>query len=247
MGRICRSVDSILRSLLLAVMAVCFAAARGASAEKLMPLPEGTTLPVLLARGLDARHVRAGEPLRARLAQRVPLGHGLYLPQKAEITGTVVAYDGASLTLRFDRLRLGEQEQPIDVRLQAAAHWLDVYNSELPEGATDRGTTNPADWTTKQIGGDAVYRSAGSGKVYDQYSQPVGYADLYGVYQPPAVKGGVARAMGPFSTTSTGIYDLPEIEIASGGGEGKPIVLRLNSRKWQLHDKTALLLVTTGR
>jgi hypothetical protein len=247
MERICRSADWIVRGALLALMAVCCAVAWGESAEKLTPLPKGTSLPVLLARGLDARHVRVGEPLRARLTQRVPLGNGAYLSQKAEVTGTVVACDGASLTLRFDRLHLGKQEEPIEVRLRAAAHWLDVHNSQLPEGATDRATSDPANWTTKQIGGDEVYRSAGSGKVYDQYSQPVGFADLYGVYEPPAVAGGTARAMGPFSTTSAGIYDLPGIEIASGGGEGKPIVLRLISPKWQLHDGTALLLVSTGR
>jgi hypothetical protein len=42
------------------------------------------------------------------------------------------------------------------------------------------------------------------------------------------------------------VYDLPGIEIASGGGEGKPIVLRLTNHKWQLDVRTAFLLVTTG-
>jgi hypothetical protein len=187
-----------------------------------------------------------GEPVVARLTQRVPLNNGRYLPQKAKVTGTVVACDDTSLTLRFDRLRLGRQEQPIDVTLRAGAHWLDVYNTELPEAATDRSLTNPNDWTTRQIGGDEVYRSGGVGTVYDQYSQTVGHADPYGVYGPPMVVGGPARAMGPFSTTATGMYDLPGIEIASDGGNGKPIVLRLTSRNWQLHSQTALLLVTTG-
>jgi hypothetical protein len=232
--------------LIAVVMMFCCAATWGRSPETLTPLPAGTTLPVVLERGLDMRHVRAGQPLIARLAQRVPLAHGAYLPEKAKVMGVVLACDSTSLTLRFDRLRLGKQEEPIDVTLRAAAHWLDVHDSELPEGATDRSTSNPASWTTKQIGGDEVYRSAGSGTVYDQYSQPVGHADLHGVYEPPAVTGGPPRAMGPFSTTAAGVYDIPGIEIASGGGNGKPIVLRLTSPKWQLHGGTALLLVSTA-
>jgi hypothetical protein len=245
MKRIWLSADWILRGLLLWVTVFCCAAALGGPQKKLTPLPEGTTLPVLLTRGLDARHVRVGEPVVARLAQRVPLADG-YLPQKAAVTGTVVACDDTSLTLRFDRLRLGEQEEPINVTLRAAAHWFDVHQSVIPVSPPDRSLTNPNNWTTRQIGGDEVYRSGGWGKVYDQYSEPVGHADPYGVYEPPSVVGGPARAMGPFSTTSTGVYDLPGIEIASGGGEGKPIVFGLTSRKWQLHSSTALLLVTTG-
>jgi hypothetical protein len=228
------------------VMMFCCAAARGRSPETLAPLPEGTTLPIFLERDLDMRHVRVGQPLVARLAQRVPLPHGAYLPQKAQVMGMVLACDSTSLTLRFDRLRLGKQEEPIAVKLRAAAHWLDVHDSELPEGGTDRSTSNPASWTTKQIGGDEVYRSAGAGTVYDQYSQPVGHADLYGVYEPATETGGPPRAMGPFSTTAAGMYDIPGIEIASNGGNGNPIVLRLTSPKWQLHGGTALLLVTTA-
>jgi hypothetical protein len=242
MERVCRSVG-----LILGFMAFCCAAVSERSPAKLIPLPEGTTLPVLLQRGLDMQHVRVGEPVTARLTQRVPLANGGYLSQKARVTGTVMACDSSSLTLRFDRLRLGEQEEPVDVTLRAAAHWLDVHNSQLPLGATDRSTSNPREWTTRQIGGDEVYRSGGEGTVYDQYSQPVGHADVYGVYEPPAVSDEPARAMGPFSTSSAGIYDLPGIEIASGGGDGRPIVLRLTSPKWQLHGGTALLLVTTGR
>ncbi|HEY1966006.1 MAG TPA: hypothetical protein VGG59_13790 [Acidobacteriaceae bacterium] len=246
MKRICRSAGWILRGLLLWVTAFCCAAALGASPEKLTPLPEGITLPVLLTRSLDARHVRVGEPVVAELAQRVPLADGGWLPQKAKVIGTVVACDNTSLTLRFDRLRLGEQEEPVDVTLLAAAHWFDVHQSKIPLAAPDRATSNPNDWTTRQIGGDEVYRSGGWGKVYDRYSEPVGHADPNGVYGPPIVVGGPARAMGPFSTTATGVYDLPGIEIGSGGGKGRPIVLRLTSRKWQLHSVTAFLLVTTG-
>jgi hypothetical protein len=205
-------------------------------------------LPVSLKQRLDARHVRVGQQVTARLMQRVPLADSSYLPSKAKVTGTVVAYDTSSLTLRFDRLSLKDQQVPIHVKLVAAGHWLDVEETERPLGATDRSLSNPANWTTKQIGGDEVYHSGGgSGPVYDQYSERVGHVDAFGVYAPARTPGAAALAMGPFSTTSRGLYDLPGMEIASPGGSESPIVLQLTSPKWQLHGQTALLLETTAK
>ena len=191
--------------------------------------------------------MKVGQTVRARLSQRVPLPAGGYLSQRAEAVGTILAYDTASLTLHFTQLRLGGESEPINVRLVAAAHWLDVEDAKLPLGATDRGASSAADWTTMQIGGDEVYRSAGSGTVYDQYSQPVGRADLYGVYAPPIAPGGPERAMGPFSTTARGLYNLRELQLRSPGGNGTPIVLGIGASRWSLHVSTALLLQISGQ
>jgi hypothetical protein len=232
--------------LLLTLCCIPLSAARAVA--KLEPLPAGVMLPVSLKQRLDARHVRVGQQVTARLMQRVPLADSSYLPSKAKVTGTVVAYDTSSLTLRFDRLSLKDQQVPIHVKLVAAGHWLDVEETERPLGATDRSLGNPANWTTKQIGGDEVYHSGGgSGPVYDQYSERVGHVDAFGVYAPARTPGAAALAMGPFSTTSRGLYDLPGMEIASPGGSESPIVLQLTSPKWQLHGQTALLLETTAK
>lgn len=216
------------------------------AATKLEPLPAGVTLPVSLEQRLDARHVRTGQQITARLMQRVPLADGSYLSSKARVMGTVVAYDSNSLTLRFDRLRLKQEEEPIQITLLAAGHWLDVERTQEPLAPTDHSLSNPMTWTTKQIGGDEVYRSGGTTVVYDQYSQPVGHADTLGVYGPSQTPGAPPLAMGPFSTTARGLYDLPGVEIASPGGAESSIVLRLTSPKWQLHGQTALLLETIG-
>jgi hypothetical protein len=225
----------------------CTPSSPARATTKLEPLAAGVTLPVSLEQRLDARQVRVGEQITARLMQRVPLANGSYLSSKAKLIGRVVAYDTTSVTLRFDRIRLKEEEEPIQVQLLAAGHWLDVERTQEPLAPPDRSLSNPMDWTTKQIGGDEVYRSGGSGAVYDQYSQPVGHADAFGVYAPAGTPGAPPLAMGPFSTTARGLYDLPGVEIASPGGANSPIVLRLTSPKWQLHEQTALLLQTIGK
>jgi hypothetical protein len=226
---------------------LCFTTCLAArEVAKLEPLPPGVTLPVSLEQRLDARHVRVGEQITAGLTQRVPLANGSYLSPKAKVKGTVVAYYTASLTLSFDRLCLKDQWVPIQVTLVAAGHWLDVERTERPLDLSDRSLSNPMNWTTKQIGGDEVYHSGGTTQVYDQYSQPVGHADRFGVYAPARTPGAPPLAMGPFSTTARGLYDLLGVEIASPGGTETPIVLRLTSPKWQLHGQTALLLKTVG-
>jgi hypothetical protein len=216
------------------------------TAASLVVLPTGSTLPVILQHKLSAEHVKVGGRVIARLSQRVPLPNGQYLPAKAELVGHVAAYDARSLALKFTELTLTGQTEPIAVRLLAAAHWMDVGRTAEPLDGGDRATSNPADWTTMQIGRDEVYRSGGSGTVYNQYSEPVGHADLYGVYTPPLPGGSAMRAMGPFSTTAKGVYDLPGIAIAAVGGNGQPIVLGLSNPKWRIDSGTALLLEVVG-
>lgn len=224
----------------------CSSSAFGASVQKLVPLPQGATLPLTLDRGLAAHHVKVGQPLTASLSQRVPLPDGAYLPMKAKLTGSVASYDGRTLGLRFDRLKLGHKSAPIEVKLVAAALWLDVESTQEPLQASDRSLSNPADWTTMQIGRDEIYRAGWKGTVYDQYSQPVGHADAFGVYAAPNAAG-LTRAMGPFSTTAKGLYDLRWIHIVSPGGDRKPIIFGLSSPKWQLHGQTAFLFEVSAQ
>jgi len=225
-----------------AFVSCCAAFAGDRPVRHLTPLTPGMTLPVILEKTLSRGHIQPGEPLVASFYQRVPIGRGRCLPDKTKLVGVVATYDGRSLALSFTHLRLGDETEPVSVKLVAVAHWIDVEDTKLPEGGTDRSTSNPGNWTTMQIGRDAVYRSGGSGPVYNQYSEPVGSADFFGVYAAPVSAGAVPRAMGPFSTTAAGLYDVPGLVIASPGGSGRAIVFRVESDKWQLHAADALLL-----
>lgn len=230
--------------LAMGLLLCCFAFAHERRLQHLEPLPPGVTLPVILDKTLDLKHFHQGEIIVASLYQRIPLAGGFYIPQGAKLLGTAVASDGKTLELTWTRIKLGHQSTSIAVKLLAAAHWTDVADTKLPLAGPDRATSNPADWTTMQIGRDEVYRSGGSGTVYNQYSEPVGKADLYGVYAAPKSPSAPPLAMGPFSTTSAGLYDMRSMAIGSAGGPGRPIVFRLEDDRWQLHAADALLLET---
>jgi hypothetical protein len=211
-------------------------------ARHLVAPPPGTTLPVNLTKTLRSMHLVAGQPISARFIQPVPVSPVLYLTPKVEVAGQVVSSNSSSISILFTQLRWKNETVPIHVQLVCAASPYEVLQAGMPLGQPDRGTSSPADWTTEQIGGDEVYRSAGSGKVYDRYSQPVGFADLNGVYQDPSPAGAPAHAMGPFSTTATGLYGLTGFSIVSAGGAGVPITLSVSKPKWQIARDTALLL-----
>jgi hypothetical protein len=211
-------------------------------ANRLVAPPAGGTLPIVLVKTIKSGELKPGQPVIGRFLQRVPVGAGEYLPAKVEILGQIVSVTPSSLSLLFTQLRWKAQTLPIHVRLLAAASSQEVFQTKLPVGGTDRGTSSPADWTTRQVGGDEVYLSAGWGKVYNQYSEPVGYADLGGIYADPSSKTELPRAVGPFSITATGIHGMPDFSIVSPGTKQTPIILSVNKRNWKIDSGAALLL-----
>jgi hypothetical protein len=212
------------------------------AAKGLVPPPPGATLPIRLIQTLKSQSLTAGQPITARLFQRVPVSPALYLPSQVEIAGHVVQVGPSSVSILFTELRWKGQTMLVHVRLVAAASLDEVFQTGMPLAAADRGDSNPADWTTRQVGGDEVYRSAGAGGVYDQYSEPVGFADLNGVYQNPSGPGDLPRAMGPFSTTVSGLHGLAGFSIISSGDATSPITFGVNKPKWTIARGGAFLL-----
>ena len=221
-------------------LSVCAAAlASSAAAQSTFQAPPaGATLPVRVEHTLDAKHTHPGDVVQAQLMQRVPLGDRRYLPAGAELVGTVTTVNAQQLAIAWTELRLHSAAEPVRVKLLAGADSFDVGQTRIPLGGPSFSTS---DWTTEQIGGDEIYGINVPAKVYDRYSQPVGRADGTGVYAPPPAPGLPERALGPFSTTTAGLYDMPGLSVMSAGGEGgAPMVLGLAGR-WRLRADSALL------
>ena len=204
--------------------------------------PPGATLPVVINRTLKPHHVRPGQPISAELIQTVPVSAKVELPKGAKLDGRVVKVGGSSISILFDRLGWKGRTIPVRVKLVAAAAMMNVYDTGVPLSGPDRGTASRSDWTTRQVGGDQIFLSGGSGTVYDRYSQPVGYADYTGVYANPSAPGKLPRAVGPFSTTASGLHGFPEFSIESTGGAGLPITLIASKPNWVIRSGSALLL-----
>jgi hypothetical protein len=238
-------------SLLLAIVLLSAGSSGGAQRStailELLPLRAGVTLPVRVTRTLRAGNVRVGTTIVAKTTQRVPVAQTLYLKRGAELHGEVVtsvAGDGtagrpSTLTIQFTWVRYSKQTVPVITKAIAIANFTDVDETFLPAtGGSDRGNASEASWTTRQVGGDQVYRAGWVGDVCDSNMRKVGYADYYGVYSlpnNPTVGDGPAlpRAMGVFSTTAAGLYGFDEgSALHSAGGTitltrvGKKLLVR---------------------
>ena len=256
----------VTRVVLVALLAALLGAASGAFGEKtwhgmrpvqvLTPLPAGLTLPVYLLHGLKAGSTKVGAEIAGATTEPVPLSRTRYLPQGARVMGVVVTSKGedrragvpAMLVIRFEKLSYRGKTVTIRTRVLAVANAADVSETFASSNdGSDRGNASPANWTTRQIGGDEVYREGWEGPVENGRMQKVGFADFHGVYaNAPAGATGtraLPRAVGVFSVDAKGLYGFDkEAMLNSAGGEARftspeSIVLR---------DGDALLIEVIG-
>ena len=214
-------------------------------------VPAGALLPVTLEHGLNARKLRAGQPIHASLLQTIP---GTRIQRGARLQGAVVAVqagkDGpARLELRFDAIRTHGRTLPLRASLRALASALEVEEAQIPEEMSSRGL-NPESWDTRQIGGDQVYRGGGP---VEENGVPVGKPGPYGAVATPQARPGQAcrgvvagnshpQALGLFSADACGLYGYPELRIQGAGRSGGPIVLTAPRGNLNLRGGSALLL-----
>jgi hypothetical protein len=203
--------------LLLAGAPVLADTLKGHAVSELRPLRDGVTLPVQLGKTLRSGKTKPGTVFTVTTTQRVPVSEETYLDRGAKLRGEVVmstAGDGtaahpAVLTIRFTELSYRGQTVPVVTNVLAVASRLAVDDTYLPISPNfDQFTSNPASWTTRQVGGDLVARSGWIGPVVGVGLHTVGSADYYGVYSLPVERDEVRfpRAIGIFSTTAKGMY-----------------------------------------
>ena len=207
-------------------------------------VPVGTILPVQLNSSLRSDKARAGQQVTARIMQDVPLVDGGRIPTGAKVIGHVVSAQPAEkgtrggISLRFDTLEIGRHHIEITTNLRALASMMEVSGAQIPESGPDRGTSE-SEWTTRQIGGEVVYR----GGVVTHGSTIVGKSDVGGgvlghVAPKPGLKcrGEVdgndrLQALWVFSSDACGLYGFEDLSLTHAGRSDPVGVITLNSSK----------------
>ena len=241
--------------LLIVASPVLFAQASGAIPSSLQSasgtMPPGTILPVRLDNTLRVGHARPGDRVQATVMQSVP---GTRLRRGAHLLGEVVAVTPAphpSLTLRFTELRLRHGAVPVAVNLRAMASLLEVEEAETPEDMAMRGTV-PQNATTRQIGGQQVYR--GGGPVAEGMT-PVGKPVAYGMVAQPLTRPGKScraevsenrtpQAFWVFSSDACGLFGYRGLRIEHAGrtAPSGQIVFTSSGHRLVLQSGSGLLL-----
>ena len=196
-------------------------------------IPIGTALPVMLNSSLDASKDKPGQKISARIMQQVQLPDGTKIPSGTHIVGHVLGVNGLTgaygsrLVLKFDELNLRGRSIPLTTSLRAVANMTVVFEAQLPTSNFDEYGTTIADWTTVQVGGDAVYR--GDGTVISPDNRVVGSATVGGdvtakltAVPDRGCRGSVEdndrpQSLWVFSTSACGAYGFSDLRIAHAG------------------------------
>ncbi len=129
-------------------------------------IPSGTILPVVLDTSVSFEKCKAGQILRGKLAQDVPLKNGSKIRKGSVVEGHIVSVTpnsnatGSQVTMQFDKVYVAGQWVPVTTNLRAIAGFMAIQVAQTPEEAPNEGT--PYNWLpTTQIGGDSVYGVGG--------------------------------------------------------------------------------------
>lgn len=194
-------------------------------------LPNGTILPVTLEHTLRAAQAKPGDVAVLKIAQDVPLGGGQVLHAGTRVNGRVVkvfrSRQGlpAKVAIALDSVRVDGKELSVRTNLRAIAGFMEVEQAGIPTNGDDRGTPATA-WTTRQIGGDVVYR--GGGPVTNERNQAVGTPVYNGVSSRVSADpnsncraeidgNSKPQSLWVFSSDACGVYGMSNVEILHAG------------------------------
>jgi hypothetical protein len=226
-------------------------------------IPVGTVIPVMLQTTLDAKKAKVGQKIEARVMQDVPLSSQTRIRAGAKLVGHVVgvtrpsAISGSRIAISFDCLMIGGAAVPVTTSLRSLASMMEVFEAQLPTNAIDDYGTTTADWVTAQVGGDAVYRGAGT--VMTDGHAVVGKSTVGGDVTAKLIasRDGVCRgakaandreqALWLFSPSACGAYGFENLKIAHAGRRSPvgQIILESDKNVRLLAGSGLLLRVTT--
>jgi len=189
-------------------------------------LPAGTVIPIMLRSEISAKKSKAGQKIEGRLMQELALPSGARINSGAEVKGLIVEITrptsgGSRMVVTFAELSDRGHTIPLTASLRALASSESVYQAGLPAG--NSSNSQPDEWVTRQVGGDAVSRGRGivssSNGIVGRWSAGV-WAKLTPAPQSgcPADDGNDRiQSLWVFSTSACGVYDLPAVQLAHDG------------------------------
>ena len=229
----------------------------GVPAPNASQIPEGYILPVQLDRTLSIEDARAGDAIKSRIIQEVPLPNREKISFRSVVKGSVLKVSreedetGVELTMRFDGVSHRGRDLSVVTSLRAIASYNAVRDAEKPVGAFDEAFPTWA--TTVQIGGDIRYGDGDT--VRNRWNEKVGKAVLGGVLvhakanEALGCNGSVdaddrPQALWLFSADACGVYGLKDVQLIHNG-QSEPvgeIVLHFKKADMKLRAGTGMLL-----
>jgi len=124
-------------------------------------IPAGTVIPVMLTMTVDSAKAHAGQQIRGKVMESVPLADGI-IPAGAKVFGHVDQVhpgNGVSpawIAIQFDHIVFHGQEVAFKANLRALASMMAVQDAQVPFFEPD--TTPRSAVMLAPVGGDAAFR-----------------------------------------------------------------------------------------
>src|SRR5215469_8590327 len=229
----------------------------GATVRSVSPIPAGYILPVQLERTVSLEDVRAGDAIKGRIMQEVPLPNREKIFFRSVVKGSVLKVTrdedetGLEFTMRFDAVSHHGRDLPVVTSLRAIASYGAVRDAEKPVAAFDEAFPTWA--TTVQIGGDIRYGDGDT--VRNRWNETVGKAVLGGVLvhakanealgcNGPVDANDRPQALWLFSADACGVYGSKDVQLIHDG-QSEPvgeIILHFKKADMKLRAGTGMLL-----
>ena len=214
-------------------------------------VPAGAVLPLRLDTSLNTHRIWAGKVIRAELMQDIP---GTAVHKGSHVVGRVVSVAPGRIGLRFDTLVVKKQTIPLTTNLRALASMLEVEDAQIPEDGADRALSSPLDQTTRQIGGEQVYRGGGPvARGITTVGEPTAYGVLGRLNSNSPCRGAsqeddTPQALWLFSTDACGLYGFSDLTIEHYGRTAPigTIVLASKTGKMNIRTGSGILLRVDG-
>lgn len=212
------------------------------SAFAQISIPPGTVIPVALHGSLSTTKSKAGQMVKARVMQEIPLSDGRKVHAGAYVEGKVISVMPASngsparISFEFDRLVTSKGSVRLTTSLRALASTLEINDAQLSVYGGDRGTPSSA-YQTTLVGGEVVYRGGGhvmdgnmivGEPVYDGVLGSV-RANLDGNCRGAIDDNNRVQALWLFSSDACGVYGYKHVKIEHAGRTNPIGEITLNS------------------
>jgi len=188
---------------------------------------------------LKSKDSKAGQRIEGRLIQEVLLPSGAKIKSGSHVTGHVVSDDFSGsvrrITVTFDSLQDQGLTIPLSVNLRAMAAAESVFQAKTPIDAASTYESSYG-WTTKQVGGDVVFRGRGyiaspDGKV-GRWNGSGAWGKLTPAGDCLATEvNEQEQALWVFSTTACGVYGFEDLKLAQTGSSAPVGQITLESAK----------------
>jgi len=223
-------------------------------------LPPGTVIPVMLDTSLNASKGGSDKKITGRVMQKISLPSGIVIRERSQITGHIVSAGDAEgsesrIILKFDAIESAGQRFRVATALIALASMMRVSEAQTPINSTSN--MDPmSQWTTRQIGGDIVYRGRGTaGSATGEVGRWVGGTSVLIKLTPNPEAGcptgaGYDReqAVWVFSSGACGTYGITNVKITNLGVPSSLGEISLTSqRNIAIRGGSGWLLITVDR